>query len=29
VLRRMACCVFSEGPIKSAGKKFFALKTSI
>src|ERR1700674_3852873 len=26
VLRRMACCVFSEGPIGLAGKRFFGLK---
>src|ERR1700674_5795106 len=29
VLRRMACCVFSEGPIGLAGKRFFGLKASI
>jgi hypothetical protein len=29
VLRRMACCVFSEAPIELAGKEFFGLKTSI
>src|SRR4029077_1296989 len=29
VLRRMACWVFSEGPIGLAGKRFFGLKASI